>query len=99
MYEPEQITELKSILAGIFYLAEESYRFGLERIGAILRDSIFTIQADLNKSNVKGVTGDLLTKEDFEELFEFLETIRPLSKENKIKVLKLMSEETLKEIH
>jgi hypothetical protein len=96
--EIEKRDDLESIVAGLYYLADESHRCGLDYASRIFRASIVLIEDDIKNGNriteeYENLSHSLL------EIVGLLDIMDKLPLHKKRKVLEMLESGSLKEIH
>ncbi len=95
----QQLRDLQSIISGLFYLSEESFRCGLESVSAQLRRSIMQIIADAHTQDMSEHAPDVMGEQEILELFSFLDVIRGMDEGQKQETLRLLQQSSLRDIH
>lgn len=97
-YEMEQMDDLESIVAGLYYLADESHRCGLDYASRIFRASIVLIEDDI-KNGHRTIEAHENLSHSLLEIVGLLDIMDKLPLHKKRQVLDLLESGSLKEIH
>jgi len=83
---------IQSILKGLFFLAEESFRSHFDDVGLRLRRSLLDVTKIVEESGELDRDDSWICSEDLEELFNLLDITRNFSEEQRATALAIIEE-------